>query len=245
MSATAGQLILWKEPEKDFNNQAVNISLTSALGRSSTDLAAPKFDFRSSPESGLKSDIEPCPLGADTVEKVFSGLRTKFFRGADALRSPRREGPQRLSQKRPRTFVSLLASIAAAETSKHRLSRDFGSLSIFDFFNSIGQSRSFGGGYRTSANPPRAEVRIRPGQVRNVPTADITSISITSPARARKPSGILRPWEGLQCLARCLRGRPAPGIGHGAGVLTSFNVSALCIALMPGSRRMVVIANSA
>src|SRR2546430_9896533 len=29
-----------------------------------TDLAAPKFGFRSSPESGLKSDIEPCPLGA-------------------------------------------------------------------------------------------------------------------------------------------------------------------------------------
>jgi hypothetical protein len=41
-------------------------------------------------------------------------------------------------QKRPRTFVSPLASIAAVETSKHRLSRDFGSLSIFDIFNSIG-----------------------------------------------------------------------------------------------------------
>jgi hypothetical protein len=33
---------------------------------SSTDLAAPKFDFRSSPESGLKSDIGPCPFGANT-----------------------------------------------------------------------------------------------------------------------------------------------------------------------------------
>src|SRR5712671_7967838 len=31
---------------------------------SSTDLAAPKFDFRSSPESGLKSDIRPCPFRA-------------------------------------------------------------------------------------------------------------------------------------------------------------------------------------
>jgi hypothetical protein len=29
------------------------------------------------------------------------------------------------------------------ETSKHRLSRDFGSLSIFDFFNSICQHRTF------------------------------------------------------------------------------------------------------
>jgi len=37
---------------------------------SSTDLAAPKFDFRSSPESGLRSDIEPCPFGADFVAEV-------------------------------------------------------------------------------------------------------------------------------------------------------------------------------
>ena len=33
---------------------------------SSTDLTAPKFDFRSSPESGLKSDIGPCPVRATT-----------------------------------------------------------------------------------------------------------------------------------------------------------------------------------
>jgi hypothetical protein len=32
-----------------------------------------------------------------------------------------------------RTFVSALASIAAVETSKHRLSRDFQRGSIFDF----------------------------------------------------------------------------------------------------------------
>jgi hypothetical protein len=99
--------------------------------------------FCFAPESGHCGTESACPFRADTVEKVFSGLRTKFFRGADALRSPRREGPQRLSQKRPRTFVSLLASIAAAETSKHRLSRDFGSLSIFDFFNSIDPEQTF------------------------------------------------------------------------------------------------------
>ena len=46
-------------------------------------------------------------------------------------------GPHRFAQKRPRTFVSALASIAAIETSKHWLSRDFQSRSIFDFFNSI------------------------------------------------------------------------------------------------------------
>jgi hypothetical protein len=39
--------------------------------------------------------------------------------------------------------VSPLASIAAVETSKHRLSRDLGSLSIFAFFNNIRQLQSF------------------------------------------------------------------------------------------------------
>jgi hypothetical protein len=58
-----------------------------------------------------------------------------------------------------------------------------------------------------------------------------------------------RRHKRLQRLARCLRGVrarfSAPGIGQGIGALTSFNVSALCIALMPGRRRIVVIANSA
>jgi hypothetical protein len=39
----------------------------------------------------------------------------------------------RFTQKRPRSFVSGLASIGAVEMSKHRLSRDFQSRSIFDF----------------------------------------------------------------------------------------------------------------
>src|SRR5260221_8883952 len=33
---------------------------------SSTDLTTPKFDFRSSPKSGLKSDIGPCPVRANS-----------------------------------------------------------------------------------------------------------------------------------------------------------------------------------
>ncbi len=36
----------------------------TAMG-SSTDLTTPKFDFRSSPKSGLKSDIGPCPVRAN------------------------------------------------------------------------------------------------------------------------------------------------------------------------------------
>src|SRR5882762_1309667 len=78
----------------------------------------------------------------DTVAKVFSGQRTKFFRTADALHTRRGEGPHRFAQKRPRTFVSGLASIAVVETSKHRLSRDFQRRSIFDFCNSICQQET-------------------------------------------------------------------------------------------------------
>jgi hypothetical protein len=58
-----------------------------------------------------------------TDERNFLGPLTRFVR-----RDVR--GPQRLSQKRPRTFVSL----------RRRL---FGSLSIFDFFNTIRQKQPF------------------------------------------------------------------------------------------------------
>jgi hypothetical protein len=65
-------------------------------------------------------------------------------------------GPHRYTKNRPRFFVSALASIAAAETSKHRLSRDFQSRSIFDFCNSIGQKRTSARPYdHLVSDPPR------------------------------------------------------------------------------------------
>src|SRR4029453_15261228 len=83
------------------------------------------------------------------MKKIFFWVdEQKYFRTADAVRRRRCEGPHRFTQKRPRTFVSGLPSIAAVETSKHWLSRDFQRRSIFDFFNSIGT-------FRTS--PPRNE----------------------------------------------------------------------------------------
>ena len=52
----------------------------SVLGPT-TDLTAPKFDFRFTPESGLKSDIAPCPGCAN------NGLmhRSKHHRSFDHL----------------------------------------------------------------------------------------------------------------------------------------------------------------
>jgi hypothetical protein len=106
---------------------------------SSTDLTAPKFDFRSSPESRLKSDMGPCPVRADIVAKVFLGWRTKILRAADAFYARRREGPYRFIQNRSRTSVVALKSDAAVEKSKDQLSRDFPRRSIFDFCNNICQ----------------------------------------------------------------------------------------------------------
>src|ERR1700733_10340564 len=85
---------------------------------------------------------QPCPKSADTVEKVFWGWRTKFSRAADAFRAQRCERPRRFSEKRPRTFVLALCSIPAADLSKNQHLRDFWSFSIFDFFNSICQTRT-------------------------------------------------------------------------------------------------------
>jgi hypothetical protein len=41
---------------------------------SKTEVTAPKSDFRFTPESGLKTDIAPCPFGADFVVKVVCWL---------------------------------------------------------------------------------------------------------------------------------------------------------------------------
>ena len=38
---------------------------------SKADLTAPKSDFRFTTQSGLRTDIAPCPFRADSVEKVF------------------------------------------------------------------------------------------------------------------------------------------------------------------------------
>ena len=51
----------------------------------------------------------------DAVEKVFWGSQAKFSKAPEAFRAQRREGPHRVSEKRPRTFGSARQSIAAAE----------------------------------------------------------------------------------------------------------------------------------
>src|SRR5258705_12104705 len=79
---------------------------------------------------------------ADIVAKDFLAWRTKLSRGGDAFRVRRYEGPHRFTQKRPRSFVSALRSIALAESAKNQLLRDFQRRSIFDFCNKICQERN-------------------------------------------------------------------------------------------------------
>jgi len=75
---------------------------------------------------------------SDCVAKVFLGERPKFFRTADGFRTWRYGGPHRFTQKRPRSLVWALRSIAVVQPAKSQLLRDFRRRSIFDFCNTIG-----------------------------------------------------------------------------------------------------------
>src|SRR5271163_4911931 len=76
-------------------------------------------------------------------------------------------------KKRPRTFVSMLRHIPAAELSKNQHLRDFWRRSIFDFFNSIGQCRPNRTVRSMSAFLPLATELRKSLEVRIVPEADI------------------------------------------------------------------------
>ena len=65
--------------------------------------------------------------------KRFFWRVTKVFGAAGASQAHECEGPHRITRDRPRSFVHVLLRLAAAEAAKNRLSRDFGSCSIFDF----------------------------------------------------------------------------------------------------------------
>jgi hypothetical protein len=80
-------------------------------------------------------------LCADSVEKVLLDVGLKILKAARAFHALRCEGPYRFIQNRPQTSVAALKSDAAAEKSKHQLSRDFSGRSIFDVFNTIRQKQ--------------------------------------------------------------------------------------------------------
>jgi hypothetical protein len=102
-----------------------------------------------------------CPMLATGSEDVDE---CEFSRTADAFRAKRREGgPHRSSEKRPRSFVSAPQSIAAAESPKIQLSRDFRCRPIFDFCNTI---------------PSTADIHPNGRQVRFVPNSRQTRQSI-------------------------------------------------------------------
>src|SRR5258708_8356826 len=82
------------------------------------------------------------PVLADCVEKVPFRRWPKILRTAGASLSLRCEGPHQLPQKRSLALASILQSLAAAEIVNTLHFRDFRSLAIFEFFNTIGQSRT-------------------------------------------------------------------------------------------------------
>jgi hypothetical protein len=62
----------------------INVRRYVRLG-SKADLTTPKSDFRYTPESGLKTDIAPCPKSADTVAEVVLHKWSKIPRAAGAV----------------------------------------------------------------------------------------------------------------------------------------------------------------
>src|SRR5712692_11819455 len=56
----SGSFVIQRNRDK-LSTRKFDVGVFTQPG-SSTDLTAPKCDFRSSPESGLKSDIAPCPV---------------------------------------------------------------------------------------------------------------------------------------------------------------------------------------
>ena len=77
----------------------------------------------------------------DSVEKPFLGDERNLLRLLVRFARDDARGIHRFAQKQPPTFVSSLRSVAARETAKNPLSRDFAYRSIFDFFNSIDPNR--------------------------------------------------------------------------------------------------------
>jgi len=63
-------------------------------------LTAPKSDFRYTPESGLKTDIVPCPKSADSVAKVPKAAAAKFSPKNETSDNRRSIEPQTRCQTR-------------------------------------------------------------------------------------------------------------------------------------------------
>ncbi|SRR5260221_13338642 len=70
-------------------------------------------------------------------KKYFLAAELNFSTPLVASRARQCDGPHRITRERSQSFVHVLQRLAAAEAAKNRLSRDFGSCSIFDFFDRI------------------------------------------------------------------------------------------------------------
>jgi hypothetical protein len=113
-------------------------------------------------QSGPDGRPDECPaVEAIVLQKSFWADQRNFL--GPLMRFARGDvrGPHRLSQNRPRTFVSAPKTVAALEASKNHLLRDFRRRSIFDFCNSI---------------PPEADITRAGRHVRFVPISEIDGL---------------------------------------------------------------------
>ena len=105
-----------------------------------TDLTAPKFDFRFSPESGLKSDIGPCPVRANSRSGGENAKVTVNYRkvgGSDPV-APRAQSQRKLGV-RFRLLGQAVGEILLFGIAAHVLKRQHGDRRF------VGQWKRLGG----------------------------------------------------------------------------------------------------
>jgi hypothetical protein len=118
---------------------------TAGDGIAATVTPKTKYSFPTWPKISMEPDLKMRVIAAASAFSLRFAtpvlrfgesrrIKARLSRGDHALRY---EGPHRLTQRRPPTPVLVLQSLAAAEITNIRHSRDFRCSSIFDFFNSI------------------------------------------------------------------------------------------------------------
>ncbi len=110
------------------------------LNGSTTDLTAPKFDFRSSPKSGLKSDMAPCPKSANSRsggENAKVTVNHRKVGGSDPV-APRAQSQRKLGV-RFRLLGQAVGEILLFGIAAHVLKRQHGDRRF------VGQWKRLGG----------------------------------------------------------------------------------------------------
>ena len=119
-------------------------------------------------------------------------------------------GGHQKAMSSPATSVTSLGTCRRTIVACFVFRREISHKAVWDFFDSIGQTRKCPCLHGTSVVPSRADVATKPRQVRFVPETEVAACSITSSASASSDGGTSTPsafaalWLRLSTLAGSL-----------------------------------------